>query len=38
MLEIPEVRAIHIDGPEEFERANLMIREGLVCLPWVERD
>ncbi|RJP24821.1 MAG: acylneuraminate cytidylyltransferase family protein [Deltaproteobacteria bacterium] len=37
MLEIPEVRAIHIDDREEFERADLMIREGLVRLPWLER-
>jgi len=37
MLEIPEARAIHIDDLGEFERANLMIREGLVSLPWVER-
>ena len=38
MLEIPEVRAIHIDDQEEFERADLMIREGLVRLPWLERS
>lgn len=37
MLEIPEARAIHIDELGEFEQADLMIREGLVCLPWVER-
>jgi len=37
MLEIPESRAIHIDDLGEFERANLMIREGLVSLPWLER-
>jgi len=37
MIEIPDARAIHIDELGEFERANLMIREGLLCLPWLER-
>lgn len=35
MHEIPEVRAIHIDEPEDFAHADLLIREGLVTLPWL---
>jgi N-acylneuraminate cytidylyltransferase len=34
-LEIPESRAIHIDDLEEFNRAELMVREGLVRFPWM---
>ena len=35
MQEIPEVRAIHIDEPLDFAHAELLIREGLVTLPWL---
>jgi len=35
MYEIPEARAIHIDELAEFEKADLLIRHGLVRLPWV---
>jgi CMP-N-acetylneuraminic acid synthetase len=35
MHEIPESRAINIDDLDEFRRAELMIREGRVTLPWV---
>jgi N-acylneuraminate cytidylyltransferase len=36
MHEIPESRAIHIDDIDEFERADLMIRHGLIRFPWME--
>lgn len=38
MHEIPEARAIHIDDISEFERAELMIRHGIVTLPWLEQE
>jgi CMP-N-acetylneuraminic acid synthetase len=34
--EIPERRAIHIDTVEDLELAELLIREGVVRLPWLE--
>ncbi len=34
---IPDSRAIHIDDADEFARAELMIREGFVRLPWLEQ-
>ena len=36
MYEIPEARAIHIDELAEFEKADLLIRHGLVQLPWLK--
>lgn len=33
--EIPESRAIHIDDIHEFTKAELMIKEGLISLPWL---
>lgn len=38
MHEIPESRAIHIDDVDEFERADALIRAGLIRLPWLERE
>ena len=35
MLEVPEARAISIDDAEEFARADLMVRHGLISLPWL---
>jgi N-acylneuraminate cytidylyltransferase len=35
MYEVPEARAIHIDDVNEFERADLMIRNGMIRLPWL---
>jgi CMP-N,N'-diacetyllegionaminic acid synthase len=35
MLEIPEVRAIDIDSPTDFRLAELMLREGMICFPWL---
>jgi CMP-N-acetylneuraminic acid synthetase len=37
LYEVPEARAIHIDDIDEFDRADLMIRHGLVRFPWMER-
>lgn len=36
MLEIPEARAVHIDDADEFARADLMVRQGLIRFPWLE--
>jgi CMP-N,N'-diacetyllegionaminic acid synthase len=36
LFEVPEARAIHIDDADEFARADLMIRGGLVHFPWLE--
>lgn len=36
MLEIEEARAFSIDDIDEFNRADLMIRGGLVHFPWLE--
>jgi len=38
LLEIPERRAVHIDDADELARADLMIREGLLRLPWMVRE
>ena len=35
MVNIPEDRAIHIDQIQDFNLAELLIREGLVRLPWL---
>lgn len=35
LLEIPEVRSFSIDDALEFEMAELMLRHGLVRLPWL---
>lgn len=37
MLEIPESRAIDIDSEADMRLAELMLREGLVRLPWLDR-
>lgn len=37
MLVVPEERAIHIDEPRDFLLAELLIREGIVQLPWLCR-
>jgi len=33
--EVPERRAIHIDTAEDLELAEVLLREGLVHLPWL---
>ena len=35
ILEIPESRAMSIDTQEQFERAEALVRAGLVRLPWL---
>jgi N-acylneuraminate cytidylyltransferase len=35
LYEIPEARAFHIDDAVEFERADLLIRHGVITLPWL---
>ena len=34
--EIPEARAIHIDDADEFARADVLIRAGVIRLPWLD--
>ena len=36
--EIPESRAITTDTMDEFERAALLVKEGLITLPWLSRS
>ena len=36
LLEIPEDRAIDIDTPEDLRLAELLLRNGVIRLPWVE--
>jgi CMP-N,N'-diacetyllegionaminic acid synthase len=35
MLVVPEERAIHIDEPQDFALADLLVREGIIRLPWL---
>lgn len=35
MYEIPEARAMSVDTAAEFERAELLVREGFIDLPWL---
>jgi N-acylneuraminate cytidylyltransferase len=34
--EIPELRAMSIDTLEEFEKAEALVKQGLISLPWLE--
>ena len=36
MLVVPEERAIDIDEPSDFKLAELLVREGIVRLPWLD--
>ena len=36
LLVVPEDRAVHIDTASDFRLAELLIREGIVDLPWTE--
>jgi CMP-N,N'-diacetyllegionaminic acid synthase len=38
LLEVPEDRAIHIDYLRDFQISELMVREGLVTLPWLRPE
>lgn len=35
IYEMPEARAIHIDDENEFKKTDLLIRHGLIQLPWL---
>jgi CMP-N,N'-diacetyllegionaminic acid synthase len=35
IYEVPELNAIHIDDEQEFVRAELLLRQGLIRLPWL---
>jgi CMP-N,N'-diacetyllegionaminic acid synthase len=35
MLEVPDLRAFHIDEEDDFRLCELVLREGLVRLPWL---
>ena len=35
IYEIPESRAMSIDTPQEFERAELLVKGGLISFPWL---
>lgn len=37
MYEIPEARAMSIDTPQEFERAELLVKGGLISFPWLNQ-
>jgi len=37
IYEIPESRAVSIDDAEQFERAELLVKGGLMTLPWLAR-
>lgn len=36
ICEVPEYRAIHIDDEDEFARADLLLRGGLLRFPWLD--
>ena len=36
MFEIPELRAVSIDTADEFQRTEILIRSGLIRMPWIE--
>jgi CMP-N,N'-diacetyllegionaminic acid synthase len=36
IYEVPEHRAIHIDYKDEFDRAELLLRNGLLRFPWLD--
>jgi CMP-N-acetylneuraminic acid synthetase len=35
-LEIPDIRAFHIDGEEDFRMCELLLETHLVEVPWLE--
>lgn len=37
LYELPETRAMSIDTREEFERAELLVREGRIVFPWLQQ-
>ena len=37
MQELPEFRAVSIDTPQQFDRAELLVKGGVIRLPWLEQ-
>ncbi len=37
MHEIPEIRAMHIDNEHEFEKAELLVKSGVISFPWLAK-
>lgn len=37
LYEMPEARAIHIDDMNEFDKTDLLIRQGWINFPWLEK-
>ena len=37
MYEVPEFRAVSIDTPQQFDRAELLVTGGAIRLPWLEQ-
>jgi N-acylneuraminate cytidylyltransferase len=35
LLKVPELRALHIEEPRDFQIAELKVRAGMVTLPWL---
>ena len=38
MFEIPELRAMSIDTREEFDKAELLVKSGLIQFPWLTQE
>ena len=38
LYEIPEARAMSIDDLSQFEQAELLVKNGLISFPWLERS
>ena len=38
MYKIPEVRSISIDDTEEFQKAESLVRYGIITLPWLNKN
>jgi len=38
LYKMPDVRALHIDTQDEFDRAELLVQSGIVTLPWLSRS
>jgi CMP-N,N'-diacetyllegionaminic acid synthase len=36
LYETPEIRSMSIDTEEEFRKAELLVKEGLISLPWLQ--
>lgn len=38
IFEIPELRAMSIDDLQEFQRAEVLVKEGLISFPWLMKE